>query len=239
MQLPEHERAAHREAFRAMNLSQKAEYIFAYYKLPLVLAFVAIVALGSALRYQLTHKEAVLYVGMTNVALEEPAYQTLTSDYLAHKGYNARTQEVCLYQDLYLIDPEESTDHQYSYASRLKLLASIDAEQLDVVIMSRQAYDLLSHSGYLRDLSDLSTSLPAGLSGRLETNDVILSDNQLELELGEAEIYEAQTEQVTNALDMSGLGPFQSLSDSVYLGIIGNTPRLEETLAYVEYLASA
>ena len=58
MQLSEKERAANRDAFRKMNLAQKAEYIFAYYKLPLVLLLVAVVSLASAAKYFLTHKAA-------------------------------------------------------------------------------------------------------------------------------------------------------------------------------------
>lgn len=238
MQLPEYERRAHRDAFRKMSLGQKAEYIFAYYKLPLVLLFVALVAAGSILHQKLTYKQPLLYVGMANVSVEEEAERTLTSDYVQEKGLSTRTHEVYLYRDLYLADAEKTLDHQLSYASRLKLLATIDAEELDVIIMSRQSYDLLSHSGYLMDLSGVQ-GLPEALSGRLQTNDVILEDNELELELGEAQSYEATTERVTNAFDVSGIGPFQQLSDDAYLGIIGNTPRLDETLGYLSYLCSA
>ncbi|MBQ9005385.1 MAG: hypothetical protein IJ092_03315 [Atopobiaceae bacterium] len=235
MELPEHERRAHREAFRKMSLAQKAEYIFAYYKLPLVLAFIALVAVGSVLHQRLTTKDALLYVGMANVSVNEEAERVLTSDYVEATGRNTRDQEVYLYRDLYLSDAEETLDHQYSYASRLKLLATIDAQQLDVIIMSRQSYDLLSHSDYLMDLSGVS-GIPDTLIGRLESNDVIIEDNDLELKLGEAQSYEATTKQATNAIDISGLGPFQDFSDDVYLGFIGNTPRLDEALSYLEHI---
>ena len=235
MELPEHERRAHREAFRKMSLAQKAEYIFAYYKLPLVLAVIALVAVGSVLPQRLTTKDALLYVGMANVSVNEEAERVLTSDYVEATGRNTRDQEVYLYRDLYLSDAEETLDHQYSYASRLKLLATIDAQQLDVIIMSRQSYDLLSHSDYLMDLSGVS-GIPDTLIGRLESNDVIIEDNDLELKLGEAQSYEATTKQATNAIDISGLGPFQDFSDDVYLGFIGNTPRLDEALSYLEHI---
>lgn len=238
MQLPEHERQAHRDAFRSMALAQKAEYILAYYKLPLVLALIVTVAIGSVLHYRLTHKEALLYVGMANVQVAEEAEQALTMGFLDSMGRDPHKEEVCLYRELYLVDPEDSTDHQYSYASRLKLLASIDAEQFDVVLMSKQSYDLLSHSGYLMDLTSAATKMSDGQGARLVSNDVIIEDNELELELGEVEEYEAVTEVVTNAFDVSDLAPFQNLSDNVYLGIIGNTPRLETTLDFIAYLCS-
>ena len=236
MKLPEHERQAHRDAFRAMSLTQKAEYVFAYYKLPLVLAFIVLVALGSALRYALTHKQPLLYAGMANVSVAEQNAPLLTEGFVDAQGAHQQTHEVVLYRDLYLVDPENSADHQLSYASRLKVMAAIDAQELDVVLMSKQAYDLLSHSGYLMDLSAVEDDLDPGARDLMCTNDVIVSDNEVEYQLGEADEYEAETKPVVNAIEVSGHGPFVGLTDSVYLGIVGNTPRLDAALAYVAYL---
>ena len=239
MQLPEHEKRAHREAFRNMTLGQKAEYIFAYYKLPLVLALVALIALGSVLNQKLTYKRPLLYVGMTNVSLDEESELVLTDSYVTSRGLNTRTDEVYFYRDLYLADAESSSDHQYSYASRLKLLASIDAEELDVVVMNQQAYDLLSHSGFLMDLTTQGLTVPDELASRLAANDVIVSDNELEVQLNEADVYEAVTEKSTNAFDVSDCTVFQNLPGTIYVGIVGNTPRPEEALAYIAYLEAA
>jgi hypothetical protein len=240
MRLPEHEREAHRQAFRAMSLPQKLEYIFAYYKLPLVLVFIAAVALGSVLNYQLTHKEPVLYVAYCNVGLPDEQDQELFDGFLASMGANPKTQESYRYYNLYLSEAEESVDHQYSYASRLKTLAAVDAEELDVVFMNQGAYDLLSASGYLMDLSSTlaaSGTLQAQANDLLTTNVVVLEDNRLEVELNEADTYEAVTQEVPNALDVTeALGGTDVLTGTVYLGIIGNTPRLDTALSFVSYL---
>lgn len=242
MILSDQERAANRAAFKAMSLPQKAEYIFAYYKLPLVIALVVVVAVCSIARYYLTHKEPLLYVAYTNVELPQTDDERIFGAYLEERGVNPRTTEVYRYYALYLTDPEESVDHQYSYASRLKLLAATDAEELDVVLMSKDAYDLLSHSGYLLDLEEAfaeqDPSLLQEVTPLLATNEVILEDNQIELDLGEADVYEAETEPHVNALEVSELPAFApiDLTDTVYLGIIANTPRMEETLAFVRYL---
>lgn len=233
MKLPEHERQAHRDAFRAMSLAQKADYIFAYYKLPLVLAFIVLVALGSVLNYKLTHRDAVLYVGLVNVAADDALFEELTDEYLDATGRDARRQEVLCYRDLYLSNAETTADHQYSYASRLKVLASVDAEQLDVVLMDHKAYDLLSHGGYLMDLSTVDLG---DLKGLVLQNEVVLEDNQVEVDLGEAEEYQAVTRTDANALDASSFDLFGNLSGDVYLGIVGNTPRLDESVAYLHYL---
>jgi hypothetical protein len=58
----EAERAENREAFAKMNLPQRLDHIFEYYKFPLALALIAAVALGSILYYRLTRREALLFV---------------------------------------------------------------------------------------------------------------------------------------------------------------------------------
>ncbi len=243
MILSPEEKAANRAAFRAMSLPQKAEYVFAYYKLALVLALVAIVALGSGARYLLTHKDPALYFACVNVVPDEDASTSLTTGFIEHLGESPRRTEVVCYPDLYLSSDADSQSHQYAYASKLKLLASIDAEQLDVVLMNQEAYDLLSASGYLLDLGETCTgdlALPAAEMHRLTTNTIVLSDNMVEVELGEADAYEAETTKAANALMVSDLSPFASLPDDepLYLGIIGNTPRLQTSVAYLTYVLS-
>ena len=240
MKLPEAEREAHRAAFRAMDVPQKAEYIFAYYKLPIVLAIIAVVFIVSVAHRALTEKQAVLYVAYANVSMPEELDQALTSGFLKNQQINPRRSEVYCYRDLYLADQASTANHQYAYASRLKTLAATDAEQLDVVFMNREAYDLLSHSGYLLDLEKglPEGSLSSDAKALLVQNEVVLEDNQIEVELGEADTYQAVTETHANALVASKLPLLAStdLTGEVYLGIIANTPRLETTLAYLNYL---
>ena len=238
MRLPDHERAAHREAFRTMTPPEKADYVFAYYQLPLVLALIVVVALGWTAWRRVTHKEPLLYVALVNVADSEVLDNGLGNDYVIATGNDPRTAEVYCYHALYLSDPEDSSDHQYSYASRMKVMASIAAEELDVVIMNRDAYDLLSHSGYLMDLSPVLADDPT-LGSLLVTNTVILSDNMVEVELGEADTYEAETTEEANAIDASSMPLFADYTGEVYLGVIGNTPRLDEVCSYLNYLSSA
>lgn len=242
MRLPEHERQAHREAFARMSLGERAEYIFAYYKLELVIALIIMVAVGSVARYALTHKDAVLYVAYANVTVSDEIDARIGEGYLRARGLDGRRSEVYQYRGLYLSDKASTPDHQYAYASRLKLLAAIDASELDVVFMNQEAYDLLSAGGYLLDLGSLGQSDPSfsELAGDLlVTNTVVREDNSLEVELGEADTYEAVTDEVANALDVTGaLGGEDAYTGTIYLGIVGNTPRQDEALAFISYLLS-
>ena len=181
-----------------------------------------------------TKKEPVVYLAYLNVSVGEDMEAQLAEDYILSEGGNPKRAEVRLYRNLYLSDNPAASDHEFAYASRMKLLATINSKQLDLVLMNREAYDLCSASGYLLDLSDILDS------ACLTANQVILEDNAVEYNLNAAQEYTAVTETVYNALELTQLSAFQKagFSDSVYIGIIANTPRLPESQDYLDYLIS-
>ena len=244
MKLSPKERAEIREAFQQMTLPQKLGYIFSYYRLPIVLGLVAVIVVVDVTYRQITKKEALLYVAYMNVSVGEELDGALSTDFVVHEGASPKKSEVSVYRELYLAMDPSTDNHQYAYASRLKLLASIESKTLDVVLMNREAYDILSHSGYLYDLTtilDRDDPLYSLLEPYLTENTVILEDNAIEYNLNEADEYEAVTAEAVNGIDASAFPLFQDagLSDSVYLGVIGNSPRLPAVFHYLEYLASA
>lgn len=234
MKLSPQERAANRAAFRSMSLAQKADYIFAYYKLPLVLALVAIVALGSVAHRALTHKEALLYAAFANVVPPDAVDEALTTGFVLQQGADLARNEVSCYRELYLSSEASVADHQYAYASRLKVMAAVEGQQLDVALMNQEAYDLLSASGFLLDLRQTYGDDPS-----LQTNTVVLDSNQVEVDLGEAETYEAKTMDAANALDVTQSPLLQGFSgdEPIYLGVIANTDHMDAALAYLRYVA--
>lgn len=245
MRLPPEERAAHRASFAAMDMRERADYIFSYYKLELAIVLIAAIAVGAVVARALTHKDAVLYLAYANVAVGGDLDEELGEGFVAHLGLDARESEVYRYRDLYLSDNEDVADHRYAYASRMKLLGAVDAGQLDVIIMDRDAYDILSSAGYLADLSAIvSETDPRAqeiLAPCLVANEVVIEDNLVEYTLGEAEGYEATTVEAENAIDAAGLPLLEGagLSGQAYLGIIANSPRRDTARAYLEYLAGA
>lgn len=240
MKFSPEERRQKRERFRTMSPAQKLEHIWLYYKAPLLLAVAAVVVLGSVIYRVLSKKEPVLFVACLNVSMGADLESRLSEGFLSHLGVSPQETEVRFYKDLYLSD-DASENHEYAYASKMKVLAAINARQMDLVLMNREAYDLCSGSGYLLDLTTL---FPPGHPDRekirpyLTSNLVILEDNAIAYSLNEAEEYEAVTESVANALDLCRLPLFQNagFSDRVYLGVIANTPRPEECAEYVGYL---
>ena len=233
MRLTERERQRNREAFRAMGLAEKADYVFSYYKLPLVIALIVLVATGSIVHRVLTRKDTVLYVALTNVVPPADVEARLTTDYVESTGRDTRTDEVSLYRELRLTEDASLMDHQYAYASRLKLMAAAEDRKVDVALMNRESWDLLSAAGYLLDLESLLPDDDA-----LRTNTVVLESNQVEVDLNEADELEVKTAEAANALEVTDAPLFGGFSggEPLYIGIFANTTRTHEALRYLTYV---
>ena len=241
MKLSKEEKAANRAAFKKMNLLQKADYIFTYYKVPIIAIAVPLIFLSHMLYLHFTRREPMLYCGFINVAVGQQLENQLTTGFVVSMDANPDKYTVYTYSDLFLLSDPSSEEHQYAYASRMKLLATIQNQTMDVVLMNREAYDILSANGYLLSLPDLlspEVGSAADLAPYLVDNTVILEDNQIEFDLGTADEYWAQTQQAVNGLDVSGFRMFTEAgySDELYLGVIGNTARPEMVRHYIGYL---
>jgi hypothetical protein len=234
VKLSEKEKAAHKAAFQAMSPAEKAEHIFTYHKWTILLILLVILVLSSILHRQLTQKKPVLYLAVINISFGEEIQKRLTEDFLTETGGNPRRQEVYLYRDLYLSEDADALNHEYAYASKVKLGGAISAEKLDLVLMNQEAYDIFSRQGYLLEL----TALPDALSASLVENEVILSDNSVDYLLGNAAQEQVITKTVPNALAVSSLPLFRDagFDGALYIGVISNSPRPEEAKAYLRYL---
>ena len=241
MNLTDAERRENQAALEAMTLPEKLEYVFEYYKFPLVLALIAVVALGSVLYYRLTHKDALLYVACANISVGETLDSAIGEGYARAIGANPRRSEVRLYRNLYLSKDATVQNHEYAYASQLKVMAAMANGQLDVVLMNREAYDIMSAGGYLLPLKDiLGADLRERVSDYLVENTVILEDNDIEHRLDESIPYHAETEAVSNGILISAFPMFAQadFSGDVFLGVVGNSARLDAVLQYIDYLTS-
>ena len=176
MKLSEQEKAANKAAFRKMSPAEKLDHIYTYYKWPIFLALAALIVLGSVLQRQLTKKEIVLYLASVNVSEGEDLQAGLSDGFLDSIGANPRRQEIYWYQALYLSEDADVLNHEYAYASRMKFLGALETKKLDVMLMNREGYDLLSKSGFLLDLEETlrreDPALYERLRDRLTVNQV-------------------------------------------------------------------
>ncbi len=238
------EKAAARSRFRQLPFRKKAEHIFIYYKWYILLGLLLLVILGSAVHRYATRKDRVLYLGLTNVSVGAELEQTLGADYLADRGLDPARAEVFFYRDLFLSEEAEGEAHKAAYASRVKLMASVNNQQMDILLMSRRAYDILSGQGYLLALPELLSDAPelsAAAAPLFTENAVILEDNAIAWQLNEAEAHEIKTAPAVNGLRVTDLPCFAGagFSEEVYLGVLANTPRRAACQDYLRYLLEA
>ena len=245
MILSEQEKAAHLAAFKNMSPSKKLEHVFTYYKLPIFLILLACVVLGSVIHRSLTHKQPLLHLALVNVSVSDDTKKLLTSDFLTYADADPKKNEVYLYQNLYLSENADTLNHEYAYASKMKVTGAISAKQMDLVLMNREGYDIFSNNGYLLDLSESLSRYDGEFSTAMEQllteNKVVISDNSLEVMLGVADEEQIITESVQNAINVSALPIFKTAAfdGDVYLGIIANSERTDTALQYIGYLFSS
>ena len=110
--------------------------------------------------------------------------------------------------------------------------------------MDREAFDAFSQKGYLSNLDELlaeeAPALHQQLAPYFVTNTVILEDNSEDLLFDDSAVYHAKTEDYPMGLDLSDSPLIQKggFQESVYLGIIKNSPRMHTVFDYLSYLFS-
>ncbi|MCI9381953.1 MAG: hypothetical protein HFG88_13175 [Dorea sp.] len=230
------------ERLKHLQGKQKIQYIWDYYKLPVVICLILLYIIGYTVYGHFSRKEPLLYTGIVNVSAGEQLTGELSGGFLDYMDVSISKAELKLYTGLYLTDEPDDPNHEYTYASRIKIIASIDDEKLDVVIMNKEAFDAFSQNGYLSDMEELlrvldSDSL-AELKPYLVTNTVILEDNADDMLLNKSLSYKAVTEEYPMGLLISQKGLFKEagFEDDVYLGVIKNSPRMDMAIEYIKYL---
>ncbi len=241
MRRTKEEKAADRDRFRNMPFKKRLGHVWYYYKWRIIFGLIALILVGSTVYQFATQKDRILYLGLTNATLSADFEQTITTGFLEDAGRDPDEEEIYLYRELYLSKDAEGEAHKSAYATNIKLMASVERQVFDAVLMSRQAYDILSSQGYPMDLDDVAAkdpSLRETLAPILAENEVYLLDNDIEYQLGEAESHEVVSETAVNAVCLSAQPLFASagFQEPVYFGIIANTPRLETCLDYLQYL---
>lgn len=237
------DKSASLKTLQHLHGRKKIQYLWDYYKLPLtILAIFLYIIIYIAYRH-FTYQTPVLYTALINVNVGESLTKQLSEDFLNVMGITSSQGKMYLYSGLYLTDDENNAYHEYTYASRMKLLASIDAEQLDVVLMNREAFDAFSQNGYLCNIDNLlQEKAPAAFYHDLKpfivNNTFIAEDNSFELQFDASIPYSAVTEEYPMGLDISQTDFIKQAGfpETIYLGIITNSPRKDTALAYLHYL---
>lgn len=235
-------KSIHNENLKTLKGRTKVQYIWDYYKLPLAILGILLYIVAYNLYNHFTHKESILYIALVNVNAGETLTGGLSRDFLDSMNLDPSKNKIELYTGLYLTDDELNENHQYTYASRMKILAMIDGKLIDVVLMNKEAFDAFSQNGYLYDLGELLAHVDSGLYDTIQqdlaVNIVILEDNQEDLLFDSSVSYCAVTEEHDYGIDLSRTRLIRNagFGEPVYFGIIANSPRTDNAMEYLKYL---
>ena len=225
-----------------MTPAEKLRYFFSYYTPHFLLAVLALVILVTSIVHLARKKTVLLYLAFANTSVGSVMESRLTDLFLEDAGYSPRRYEIILYKDMYLSENASVENHEYAYASQLKLMASVEGKRMDLVLMNRESYEYLSRRGFLMDLTEeLSGSDPAvyqSLEPFLAENEVILSDNSVDYMLGNTGEAVVETETVCNGILANDLPAFRDagFSGEVWLGIVANTQNKDTVVRYLQFL---
>lgn len=230
--------------WKSLTTRQKIQQVWDYYKLPIFIACVFLYMIGYGIFRHQTEKEKIFYTALINVAPGEELSNKLHQNFESMIVTNPKKEEMQFYTGLYLTDNTSSEYYQYSYSSQMKILASIDSKQMDVALFDKEAYDAFSQNGYLYDLNELAEEFPElkeclhDTEGILTENLVILESNAKDLAFDPTLEFVSVTENHYNGLDLSkkGIISRETLSGTVYLGVLLNTPRKDLCARYIQYL---
>ncbi len=206
-------------------------------KLPIITAILVLCVFAWPGLQKITGRYPALYAAFVNVSASEELVAELTDGFIQSQNLDTEKFQVTPYTGLYLTDDTNSEFYEYSHASSVKILGSIDAETMDVVLMNKEAFDAFAQNGFLVNM-DTFLDIDSPLREYMVDNIVILEDNIDEVAWDDSVKYEAITEEFPMALDLSS-SPFfaeAGLDGTVYLGIIGNSPRLDLVNNYISYL---
>lgn len=197
------------QAIRSLHGRKRLDHIWTYYKIPIILVLI-VVYMAAYIGYrQATRKEDVLYLALVNVSAGQDLTEDLTAGFLEQQGLSSEKQQVYFYNGLLL---SEDADPQYAYASRMKIMGALAADQLDVVLMDQEARDAFVQEEYLADLRTLDPSL---------TREEGLDESGLWMDVSSSPLLEAA-----------------GFSDRVYLGVIRESPNPDRAAAFIHYLMS-
>ncbi len=175
-------------SFRELPLPKKLGYIWDYYRRPILSGLLVLFLLTSILQTILHPATPLLYAAFVNVSLDPQKSQAFSQEYVKERGLDPKRDKIALYTGLYLTDDTSSEAFSYSYASRIKILSSIDEQHLDLVFFDKEAYDAFAQNGFLLNLTGLS--LPEGST--LTENLEIREEEKEEMDQEEAEREEAE-----------------------------------------------
>jgi hypothetical protein len=153
---------AERDTIKTAPFKKKMEYVWEYYKWPIIIGSFIILSVASFIITKLTEKELTYYVCMLNAAeIPDEGYITLSTsgqrhgtNFLTQIGLDPEEYEVVTDSSIY-IDPDASDE--YTYQAAQKFYTYISTGQIDAIITDETSINRYAYLEYLHDLRGFLT----------------------------------------------------------------------------------
>ena len=236
--------------FRTLPKEERWNYFLDYYKWYAIIALVVIALLTQGIVSAVQQKETV-YTGFVLNAKIGVDDKSFLQGFYDRTDIDPKTQQAAFYSDLLLTNSNKKND----ITTIQRIMASISVEEADVIIAPANGFHTCAYNTS-RIFVDLREFLPAEtfekLSGRLYYIDGAVMD-ELSKPIGEfVDPYaiqypdprkpETMQNPIPVGIDVSDRKDLQDayyLTDTTaYLGVIVNSPNLDMTQIFIDYLFS-
>ena len=198
----------------------KFKYYVYYYKIPVIVGIGVLVFLISLVHSIVTAKDTVLSVALLN-ANQEVEYSLFMDEYFQTTDYDAGKTEMridasyCFY------------DNYSNYQNEQRFFVATAAEQIDVVIGSKEIFEKYADMGYFIDLSKLMDA------------DTYSKYSDMAHTTSLTEEYGGNTEvsglDITNWDCISKLKWYEGSDEPVYIGIVCESKNKEQAIDFINY----
>ena len=220
-----------------MTFGQKAEYIFEYYKFPIIVTVVVIVLVVSILKTLINNKPLGFYAMFLNGSGQE---MSIGADELEKRF--AEYAEIDGGKEKVVIDTTASfnpnVNSQYTMAQNAKITALFASHDLDAMVIDPGVFTYYALSGAFEDLRDVLSE--EEFQRYKEENKIYYIDGDIQkkmksLEVGEIDAYNAETGETEEEDSDKNDGDQSSDGNVGTEGISGDS---EETLDEMEQFAA-
>jgi len=149
-----------KEYMKQMNRKQKISYIWEYYKLPIIVALIVIIAIPFTI-YEHKSKEinmlSLTLIGNSiDIEKQKELADTLTSQFVQNESTDSRKRAYIDFMPLGLINGQETLSYEYVQ----KFITYMGAGELDVVIMTEDMFESYASDGVFLSLDYIN--IPQG-----------------------------------------------------------------------------
>lgn len=141
--------------FKTGTPKEKAEYIWDYYKIPILVILILIYLIGNIVHSRLTAKEYVLQGLFLNTLTEAEAVQELEDGFLEVYPIDQDKEDIFLDTSIYYLPDSDQVSLDTSYQAIQVLSVKVAAGEIDFMATETPVLTEFAYDGYFYDLSEV------------------------------------------------------------------------------------